>query len=454
MIRRIGHHFEAFFRAVMPDPFVLAIGLTLLTFGLAFAIEGATPVAILDAWQGPRGFWSLLKFGMQMVFMLITGHALASTPAVSGAIRRVASLPGSGAQAAAMVAALSIFAALLNWGLGLIVGALLAREVGASCHRRGVRAHYPLLAASGFMGLSTWHGGLSGSAPLKVTTRADLVEMLGAEAAASMEPMPFTDTVFSSANALITGGLWVLIPLLCAALAPRDNEPVAAIDAFSPGDPFEPDDSPPETGPDKLERAAWVVWLLALPLAATLYFWAARQGIGTLNPNILNIAFLMLGLLLHGSVRRYQQALVDGISGTTGIVLQFPFYAGIMGVMHGTGLATRLSSLVAEAAGPKGFGIATFLSAGLVNVFVPSGGGQWAVQGPIALSAAAELGASPELAVLSVAYGDQWTNLLQPFWALPLLGITGVSARDIVGYTAVVLLASGAWVMGCLWVLF
>lgn len=165
---------------------------------------------------------------------------------------------------------------------------------------------------------------------------------------------------------------------------------------------------------------------------------------------MLNLAFLTVGLLLHGSVRRYQQALGDAVSGTTGILLQFPFYAGIMGVMHGTGLAAKFAASVAGLGSAKLIGVGIFLSAGALNLLVPSGGGQWAVQGPVALQAAAEAGFAPELAVMAVAYGDQWTNLLQPFWALPLLGITGVKARDLIGYTAVILIATGLWVVGCL----
>jgi short-chain fatty acids transporter len=457
MIRRLGHHFAAFFRQVMPDPFVLAVVLTFVVFGLAMALTGSGPVEVLGAWQGPRGFWSLLAFAMQMALILVTGHALASTVAVQRVLRALARLPRTGAQAAALVAAVAIFASLLNWGLGLIVGALLAREVGLSCKTRSVAAHYPLLAASGYAGLSTWHGGLSGTAPLKVTTRGDLVQLLGAEIGGSVEPMSFSDTVFSGFNLLITGGLWVLVPCVCFLLAPRGDEPVETIADFAPGAPFDPNDDSQQGEHDsqgsfvsRLETGPALVWLLAVPLIASLVLWVRAEGLGRLNPNVLNLAFLTAGLLLHGSLRRYQQALTNAINGTTGILLQFPFYAGIMGVMHGTGLAAKFAAAVAGLGSAKMFAVGTFLSAGLINLFVPSGGGQWAVQGPIALRAAAELGVAPELAVMTVAYGDQWTNLLQPFWALPLLGITGVKARDLLGYTAVILLASGVWVVGCL----
>ena len=207
MIQSLGHRFARFFRATAPDPFVLAVGLTLVVFALAWLVEGVGPVGIVQAWQGDSGFWSLLRFAMQMTLILVTGHALASTRPISRAIRRLASVPRTGAQATALVSVVAMATALLNWGLGLIVGALFARDVGRQCQERNVRVHYPLLAAAGYTGLLCWHGGLSGTAPLMVTTQPDLVRFLGDELAAQVDPLPFTETVLGATNALVTGGL-------------------------------------------------------------------------------------------------------------------------------------------------------------------------------------------------------------------------------------------------------
>ncbi|HBQ14912.1 MAG TPA: hypothetical protein DEF51_28560, partial [Myxococcales bacterium] len=184
MLRQLGHRFERFFHATTPDPFVLAVGLTLVVFGLAALTTETSPLDVVRAWQGDAGFWSLLAFSMQMVLILVTGHALAATRPVRAGITWLARLPRTGAQAAALVAAVSIACALLNWGLGLIVGALLARDVGRACRARGIEAHYPLLVASGYAGLMCWHGGFSGTAPLKMTTAPDVERFLGAELAA------------------------------------------------------------------------------------------------------------------------------------------------------------------------------------------------------------------------------------------------------------------------------
>ncbi len=453
MIRRLGYRFATIARATTPDPFVLAIGLTVLVFLLAAVVQGSGPVQIIEAWQGDTGFWSLLAFAMQMVLILVTGHALASSPLVSGGLARLARLPRTGAQAAWLVSTTAILTALLNWGLGLVVGALLAREVGRSCAARGVRAHYPLLAASGYTGLMCWHGGISGTAPLMMTTEANVRKFLGEELAERVGTVPFTETVLSIENAVITGGLFVIVPLLCAAMAPRRDDPVEGIDGF--GAAAEPAADPeaaarPETVPERIESSYWLTAVVALPLFAASALWWWRSGIAQLDPNALNLMFLTLGLVLHGTVRRYVRAVGAATAGAAGIVLQFPFYAGIMGVMRSTGLGTTFAGALAETASSTTYATVTMISAAVINLFVPSGGGQWAVQGPIAVEASGALGVPLELAVMGVAYGDQLTNMLQPFWALPLLAITGVRARDIIGYTAVLMIAGGLWIAGCL----
>lgn len=452
MLRIFGQRFAALFRATTPDPFVLAVALTFVVFVLAKLVEGTSTIEVVRAWQGDAGFWNLLAFSMQMVLILVTGHALASTRPIRALIRRLASLPKTGAQAAALVAFVSIAAALINWGLGLIVGALLARDMGRACMRQGVRTHYPLLVAAGYSGMMCWHGGLSGSAPLKVTTAPDLVRLLGADLAASVEPIPFTDTVLSVGNLVTSGGLLVLVPLLCYLLAPRGSEPAEGIDAFDVDEEEETDEPPPETIPEKISRSPLTLVLVvpALLYAVVLFF--VDVGVAALDPNAINLIFLTLGLILHGSLHRYAKAIGDASRHASGIVLQFPFYAGIMGVMRTTGLAATMAASLTSLAPAKLYTAMTFLSAGVVNLFVPSGGGQWAVQGPIAVRGATELGIPVEQVVMAVAYGDQWTNMLQPFWALPLLAITGVKARDVLGYTTMFLIVGGIWMFGSLWI--
>jgi len=450
MLRALSHRLTAFFRATAPDPFVLAVALTCLVVVLAIVVEGTSPLDAVRAWQGDAGFWSLLAFSMQMVLILVTGHALAATKPVRAAIRVFVGLPRDGAQAAALVAFVAMAMALINWGLGLIVGALLARDMGRACRERSIRADYPLLVAAGYSGLMCWHGGLSGTAPLKMTTEADVTRFLGEELAATVDPVAFSRTVLSVENLVTTGGLLVLVPLTCWLLSPKAGAPVDGDAPVPP--PEEPADAdPPEseslTWPERLGRhPLGLVLVLPLLLAAIVLFFF-EVGVDRLDPNAINLVFLALGLALHGSLTGYAKALGDATQNASGIILQFPFYAGIMGIMRSTGLAATMAEGLSSLAPDRLYTVVTFLSSGLVNLFVPSGGGQWAVQGPIAVEAAQRLQIPIEQAVMAVAYGDQWTNMLQPFWALPLLAITGVKAKHILGYTTVFLLVGGAWMM-------
>ena len=457
MLARLGERIAALFRASAPDPFVIAILLTALTFVLVLAFTDASPVEIVGYWSADSGVWAFLAFSMQMCLILVTGHALAASPPVAGLLRRLASLPRTGPQAAALVAFVAASLGVLNWGLGLIGGAIMARDVGRAMQRRGVPAHYPLLAAAGYVGLMVWHGGFSGTAPLKVTTTADLHDILG-PLADRIDPMPLSQTVLSPMNLFITGGLILLAPLVMALLSPkkRSSIPIETIDQFLPAEQEKP--SPPPSRrttarlPDFLENTP----TLSLLLAGLIAIWAWRyylpatdhpSGVQSLTPNTVNLTMLMLGLIFHGTPRRYVAAVENAVTGCAGIILQFPLYAGIMGMMTASGLTAQLAHNLAQGASETTLPILTFLSAGIVNLFIPSGGGQWGVQGPIAVQAALDAGVEPAKMVMAVAYGDQLTNMLQPFWALPLLAVTGVKARDIVGYTAILMLLAGAWIL-------
>jgi short-chain fatty acids transporter len=452
MISTLGLRISAVFRRLAPDPFVLAILLTLLTFALALALTDTTPAALVDTWGGPAGVWSLLAFAMQMALILVTGHALAASPPVSSLLDRLSSLPRSGAQAAALVALVACVLAVLNWGLGLIAGALMARRVGQAMARKGVAAHYPLLAAAGYTGLMVWHGGFSGSAPLKVTTARDIAEVFGSNA--PIAPISLADTLFSPLNLFVTGGLVVLTPLFIGRLAPRDAKHIEPADRFVPA-------APPPTPAEAAEHKPFIPRLLedsplvTVALVALIGWWAWRfylpreghtSGLLSLSPDSVNLTMLLLGLVCHGTPARYLRAVEDAARGCAGIIIQFPLYAGIMGMMKASGLTALLADSIAAGSTPATLPLLTFVSAGIVNLFVPSGGGQWAVQGPIAVRAALDAGVDPAKMVMAVAYGDQLTNMLQPFWALPLLAITGAKARDIVGYTAIIMLVAAAWI--------
>ncbi|HYE03673.1 MAG TPA: TIGR00366 family protein [Phycisphaerales bacterium] len=471
-IARLGLTISAVFRRVVPDPFTIAVLLTGLTFVMAVALGDFAPAAaapagapaglaeraahLLDAWRSEAGLWAFLGFSMQMCLVLVTGHALASARAVSRLLARLSDLPGSSRQAAMLVTAVACGAALLNWGLGLIVGALLARGVALSLRRRGLPVHYPLVVAAGYLGLMVWHGGLSGSAPLSMTSIAGAAKVLPAGTLARLDGViPLERTIFSGLNLAVTGGMVVLAVAVVALLSPADPAEMQG----PPEDLLETELGPADgaggggTVPDRLDTSRVMMLLLALPLALAVARRVATGGAGSIGLNEINAAMLAVGLVLHGSLRAYAAAAEPGARACAPIIIQFPLYAGIMAMLLASGLARQIATGITQVAGADTLPIFTFLAGCVINMFIPSGGGQWGVQGPIALESALDLGVDPALMVMSVAYGDQVTNMLQPFWALPLLAITGARARDIVGYCAVVMVVAGLWAMLCLLVL-
>jgi short-chain fatty acids transporter len=466
MIGRLGLLISRIFRRTAPDPFVLAILLSILTAVLALGF-GQVPhapgtsttstsalLALFDAWRGNAGIFKLLDFAMQMCLILVSGHALASSGPASRAIARLADWPQNTRQAAVLVSFVACFTSVFNWGLALITGALLARETGRSLARRGIRAHYPLLCAAGYMGLLVWHGGFSGSATLTMTSPAEAAKVLPPAYVERLggHGVPLTETTFSGLNVFVTLGLLFGIPVLMGLLAPKSEGDLLPIDAFRPAPPAEaradaPAVAPLETIPDRLDRSPLLAFALGVPLLLVLVRHISLLGAASLDLKAIIAGMVGLGLLLHGSPRSYLGAIEDGAAACGGIILQFPLYAGIMGMMEGSGLVRRFADALTALGPPPTVPITSFLAACVINMFIPSGGGHWAVQGPVALEAGLRAGVDPGKMILSVAYGGEVTDMLQPFWALPLLAIVGVKARDIVGYTAIVMVFAAGWML-------
>ena len=437
MIRRMGEYFSNWAQKYMPDPFLFAILLTFLTWILGVIFTKSGPFEMLQHWH--KGFWTLLAFSMQMCLILVTGYALATTKIIRAGIARLADLPKSSGGAAALICLVAIVAAYINWGLGLIVGALMAREVGLRGYQKGIPMHYPLLGAAGYVGLAVWHGGFSGSAPLLVATPGHFLEK-------DLGIIPVSATLLTPLNIIVAICLFVLLPLLVKALSPTRKEDMVTVDQVLPNvDQLLKEEEKGFEEPDrrtlasKLEHSHLISLIVGIMGLAIVVWYFAKQGF-SLNLDIVNFTFLFVGILLHRTPINYVRAVSEGTRGCAGIILQFPFYSGIMGMMKFSGLVAVIAGWFVALSNEITYPLFTFLSAALVNIFVPSGGGQWAVQGPVIVEAAKALGASYPKAIMALAYGDQWTNLFQPFWALALLGLTGLKARQIMGYCMAVML--------------
>ena len=422
----------------LPDPFLFAAILTVIVFILGIVVTGQGPMTMLVHWQG--GFWSLLAFSMQMALILVTGHTLAQAPSIKKGITKMASVPKTPTQAIVAVTLVSTMACWINWGFGLVIGALYARELAKQIKR----VDYRLLIAAGYSGFLVWHSGLSGSIPLKVATAGE--GLAKATAGALVNPIPTSETIFAPFNLIIVAVILITLPIINRLMHPKDED-VVTIDVGLLEEEEMAITSESMTPADKMENSPIISILIGLMGMSYVVYYFANNGF-KLNLNIVNFTFLFAGILLHGTPRRFLDAVTTAAKGTAGIMIQFPFYAGIMGMMtgasaEGLSLAGAMSNAFVNISTKTTFPFFTFLSAGVVNFFVPSGGGQWAVQAPIMMPAGAALGVPAAKTAMAIAWGDAWTNLIQPFWALPALGIAGLGAKDIMGFCIVDLLYTG-----------
>ena len=429
--------YAEWFRRILPSPFSIAILLTLFTLILTLFISDKSPAILLFDWQ--EGLWSssLLAFAFQMMLMLVLGHTLALSSFFDKLISWLVKPITTTAKAAAIVTFATIIIAFINWSLGLIFGAILARKLGESFTRKQLPLNYPLIGAAGYVGLMVWHGGLSGSALTKVAESGHLQVI--SKNASLPEAIYYGDTVFSSMNISAFLLLLVLIPLTFYYLGTRVRSQIPEIKtAF-----INTLENKNLEGAERIDQSqifSKTIGILLVAFAAFLALSYEGPSLGFITPNYINFSLLALCLLLHSSFTSFLSAVEDAITGSSGILIQFPLYFGILALMQSGGLIELVSNWFIEVSNTTTLPLFTFFSAGLVNIFVPSGGGQWAIQGPIILEAAAKLGVPLPKMILALAYGDQLTNMLQPFWALPLLSITGLKAKDILPYTLVLFL--------------
>lgn len=441
-LARVAQRATALAERWMPDAFVFALGATLIVLVGAFVVDPAAraaPLGVVDAWG--KGFWALIPFTLQMAMIIVGGYVLASSPPVFRAIAALAGVPRNGRSAVLLVALAAMLSSLLNWGFSLIFSAILAKEVG----RRVPTADYRALGASGFLGLGTvWAQGLSGSAALQMASPSSmptkLQEIVGGA-------IPLTETIFRWQSMVCVVVEVVVVGALAWAYAPG---PYTARNAASLGIDLGPDRPPPLPGPtvpgERVEHSP----ILLLPVVALGFVYLAHSvasradtlsgALNALDFNTINLFFLMLGALFHWTPASLMRAVRDATPAVWGVLLQFPFYAGIFGVMTGTKLSESIASLFVQASNATLYPAAIVLYSAVLGLFVPSGGSKWVIEAPYVLQAARELGVPDGWMVVTYDLGEAIANLMQPFWMLPILALLGLKARDIMGYTWLVAL--------------
>jgi short-chain fatty acids transporter len=431
----------------LPDAFIFALLATLIVIVAALTATASSPLQVVDAWG--RGFWELIPFTLQMALIIITGHVLATSPPMGRVIRTIASLPRSPRGAVALVSFFTLASSWFNWGFSLVFGAVLAIEVA----RRVEGVDYRALAAASVLGVgSIWAQGLSGSAALQMATPGALQPQIrDIVAHGGLVPggiISFRHTIFLWQSlvsvaveiVVVTFVMWLATPPAGRGRTARD----LGIDLGRP-----PEQATEKTvlntlpPGQRLEHSPLLTWFVVALGGSYLvhYFMQADEPLNALNLNILNLAFLMLGFILHGTPARLARAVQDATPAVWGVILQFPFYAGIAGIITATHLNEQVANMFVRVSTPATYPPIVALYSSILGVFVPSGGSKWVIEAPYVIEAAHTLKVHLGWIVASYDLGEALANLVQPFFMLPILGLFKLSARDIMGYTMVVFLA-------------
>jgi short-chain fatty acids transporter len=434
----------------MPDPFVLSLGLTLLVCVLAFTLAPHNdPALVLKAWF--TGTFGILGFALQMILILATGYAIAEAPLVQRGLRALAATASTPARAALLVFPVVAIAAWLNWGVGLIVGALLSREIA-----RRVRVDFAWLVAGSYSAWSVCNSGLSSSIALSQASHGNALNLVEK---ATGQVVPLSATVFAPFVYVPTVLVVVVMTFIFIKMHPRE----ANVQGFNDtrGEPSETaaenaDPHARAAGEDsfaaRLERSpAGTLLLLALGIGYLFTAWRAHTFQLDINTTIL--IFLLVGLALQGTPINYANAIRRAARQTGSMLIQYPIYGGIMGIMHDTGLASLIAKAFVVIATPASLPLWSYLSSLIITLLVPSAGGHWAVQGPFVLPAALSLHASVPHTAMGVAMAENVSNMLQPFWAVPVVAIAGIRIQRVMGYTAVTFAVSLVIYAAALWLI-
>ena len=430
---KITAFFTELMRRYLPDPFVFAIMLTLLTMALAFGVENRPLNDVVQDWG--KGFWSLLAFTTQMAVILVMGYVLAAAPIVDRFLDRIASHVHTPRQAIIVATIVGCVGSYLNWGFGLVIGGIMARKLALKV--KGV--HYPLIIAAAYTGFTMYSLGFSATIPVLISTKGHAFE-------STMGLIQLTQTIFSAPILLTSLAVLIALPLLNATMHPKKGEKIVELDPATVAD-VKPTGAQSVMGDEK--TLAWRLnnsRVLSLLIGLCGMAYVAMHFIkgGNLDLKMINFFILFLGVLLLGTPMAYVDKINEGVKTIGGIILQFPFYAGIMAIMHGSGLVESIAHVFVSVSTADTLPLWGLVSSFVINFFAPSGGGHWVLQGPFMINAATTLGASQAQTAMSVMLGNGWNDLVQPFWILPALALSKLKLKDIMGYTVVSMLLVGA----------
>ncbi len=443
-MQRMGASLANWAEKWFPDAYVFAAIAVLVVVVAALAM-GRTPAQVSVDFG--KSFWNLIPFTMQMAFVVIGGYIVAVSPPVRKVIMWLAQFPKTPKVAVAYVAFVAMMASLLSWGFSLIFAGILMREVS----KRVPGVDYRAMGAAGYLGLgSIWALGLSSSAALLMATKGSIPPALLKISGV----IPLADTLFTWQNLVMIVVLLVLSVWICYASTPTADKAKTVEMAGITYKEENEDIGTPQTPGEKLEFSP-VLTLVIVALGAVYLYdvFSTKGGLAALDLNTYNFMFLIAGMLLHWTPRSFLRAAAKSVPMTGGVLLQFPLYAGIFGVLMGSGLNEVLAKFFVSISTQETLPLVGGIYSAILGLFLPSGGGKWVVEAPYLLQAANELKVNLAWMVQVYNAAEALPNFINPFWMLPLMGLTGVKARDLAGYSTLQLIFHTPVVLFLLWLL-
>lgn len=437
--KRFTDYFTDFAQKWVPDSYVIALGLTIVAFILAKLFTPAGPFDIVIAWG--KGFWTLLAFSMQMSLIVITGYSLATTPVCKKLIASACSKPGTATSVYIYAVILSSIGFYLNWGFGLVFAALISKNLAIQAAKKSIKIDYRYLCGAAWTPFYIWHMGLSGSAPLLVAT-ADhfMVKEMGV--------IPISQTIFHPYNLILTAiSIIAIIIMFGFVLPPKDETKMVSIGEFNPELAKEDavvaqEKKVIKTPSEWLTYTPWCSYIVGLMFLTYLFYHFFIIG-KSLDINVLNFLFLTLIIWLYGTPAELLKAVKASTPAAWGVILQFPFYAGIFGIMKFTGLVDTIAAWVIAFSNATTFPAIAAILTGFISYFIPSGGSKWVIEAPFLIPAGKALGIPDAQTVIAYMFGGDLVALVQPFFAVPFMAVCGLEFKDFVGYSFVAFIVLG-----------
>ncbi len=413
----------------IPDSMVFVIVLTIIAYLMALSLTQHGPIQLVDDWV--KGFWTLLTFAMQMCMLMITAFAVADSKPIKNAIRKLVDIPKTRNGTMLMFLYVSVILWWAHWGIGLMLSIIMAREIAV--RKRGLGIHYPGLCAMSYVGILVCNGP-SQAAQLLVATPGHFLEKVTGV-------IPLTDTIFEPHLLLTVLILVITLPLIMLAALPRKEHVVEVSDEmvqlFTAGESVVDEHKEEFTPAEKWDRSPVLVLIIGLVGFAWVLNFIWTKGIGKLDLNTLNFTFFILGLLLHRTPRSFVGSVQRGTSTVYGVIIQFPLYAGIFGMISFSGLAEIIAKWFVAISTAHTFPWIVYIYSGILDMFVPSAGSKFVIEAPYIIPAAKELGANVPYVINAYTFGSICFNLIQPFWALPVMGAFKLGFQEILPYSFV-----------------